>query len=211
MSQSQKSKFVPGHRKSRSEGGSILFACGRMGLTGSTDTVSHSGKSDDSLLSRQRHHLLDDSLLDSSAPDYHSSNEKILCSDQDPKSQNSEIHLKNTLSRLTIQSQCIFQVRKKKKLFLKKLTRGFPYFLCKKIGVLLLKKINVPFPAFFFSAEHDSTKSADKGGSAFDDEWMAKILDRIVGLFVGLLPSQDIDEEQRPKGLQNGPVQVSEH
>ena len=64
-----------------------------------------------------RHHLLDDSLLDSSAPDYHSSNEKILdSSDPDSKSHSksstSELELKNTLSRLTLQSQCIFKVKK---------------------------------------------------------------------------------------------------
>ena len=65
-------------------------------------------------------HLLDDSLLDSPAVDYHSSNEKILdSSDADSKSgtgksgksNTSEMELKNTLSRLTLQSQCIFKVR----------------------------------------------------------------------------------------------------
>lgn len=42
------SKFIPGHRKTRSEGGSLFFTCGRgLGLAaassmagGSTDTVS---------------------------------------------------------------------------------------------------------------------------------------------------------------------------
>jgi len=118
---SQKTKFVPGHRKTRSEGGSLFFTCGRgLGLAaasaitgGSTDTVSQLAKPQE--VSR---HLLDDSLLDSPAVDYHSSNEKILdSSDADSKSgtgksgksNTSEMELKNTLSRLTLQSQCIFK------------------------------------------------------------------------------------------------------
>merc|ERR1719495_1416086 len=117
--------WKPGHRKTRSEG-LVFLTCGRgLGLAstmagGSTDTVSQMGKPPDV----PRINLLDDSVLESSDADYRSSNEKILdSSDPDSKchskSSTSETELKNTLSRLTLQSQCIFKGMIRRKALIK--------------------------------------------------------------------------------------------
>ncbi len=67
--------FVPGHRKSKSEGGNILFGCGGGGGLASPDLPHHVGltkrallvNSLDSLENEKTHSLLDGSLLDVSA------------------------------------------------------------------------------------------------------------------------------------------------
>jgi len=64
--------FVPGHRKSKSEGGNILFGCGGGGGLASPDLPHHAGltkrallvNSLDSLENEKTHSLLDGSLLD---------------------------------------------------------------------------------------------------------------------------------------------------
>ena len=54
-------KFIPGHRKSKSDGGNIFFACGKPSPSGSTETLPWSAGRPE-----QRKHLLDDSILDES-------------------------------------------------------------------------------------------------------------------------------------------------
>ena len=82
-------KFIPGHRKSRSEGGSIFFACGRTSQGGSNETIPWYGNPLEPSGPQQRKLLIDDSILDESMPspasnmhdlsdDHSSSSERIL-------------------------------------------------------------------------------------------------------------------------------------
>ena len=59
-------KFVPGHRKSRSDGASIFFACGRTSQGGSNETIPWTSNSSDVQGTQQRKLLIDDSILDDS-------------------------------------------------------------------------------------------------------------------------------------------------
>ena len=86
--QSQK-KFIPGHRKCRSDGASIFFACGRTSQGGSNETLPWNANPSEWQETQQRKLLIDDSILDDStsspATNLHdlsgeelSSSEKIL-------------------------------------------------------------------------------------------------------------------------------------
>ena len=195
----------------------MFFTCGRMGFTGSTDTVSQSGKSDDSQLSqshpRHRHHLLDDSLLDSAAePDYN------RCTDPDDKvhntasaaagndrqelnssakSQSTELELRNTLSRLTLQFQCIFQVGTAIAFSIMfRLTCVRTQSLSsKRSPICLVTDSSVQY--FYPPSEHDTPKSLDQGGQEVNDGRVAALLDRVVGFLFGVLLAQDTEQEQR--------------
>ena len=59
-------KFIPGHRKCRSDGASIFFACGRTSQGGSNETLPWNANSSEWQDMQQRKLLIDDSILDDS-------------------------------------------------------------------------------------------------------------------------------------------------
>ena len=55
-------------------------------------------------------------------------------------------------------------------------------------------KIDVNVRSYF--SEHDKTKTAYQGGKAFDNVWLAEILDRVMGFIISVFFTKNFDKKQ---------------
>ena len=47
-----------------------------------------------------------------------------------------------------------------------------------------------------YFSEHDKTKTAYQGGKAFDNVWLAEILDRVMGFIISVFFTKNFDKKQ---------------
>jgi hypothetical protein len=45
-------------------------------------------------------------------------------------------------------------------------------------------------------SEHDKTKTTYQGGKAFDNVWLAEILDRAMGVIISVFFTKNVDKKQ---------------